>query len=162
MQLTVQTVRLPHAHDLPLPSRGSDESAGWDLRAAVKARLIVEAGSTVKVPTGLKIAIPKGWEGQVRPRSGLAARHAVTLTNSPGTIDADYRGEVQILLINHGPEPLIIERGDRIAQILFAPVPDVTWQEVESLVETERGVGGFGSTGQGERVTGGEVTGDEG
>lgn len=147
-RLTVRIVRLPHAADLPLPDRGSDLAAGWDLRAALEADVVIAAGETASIPTGLILAIPPGWEGQVRPRSGLAARLAVTLTNSPGTVDADYRGEVQVLLINHGPDPATIRRGDRIAQLLFARVPEVEWRQVEELDGTERGEGGFGSSGQ--------------
>ncbi len=146
--LTVEVVRLAHGRDLPLPERGSDLAAGWDLRAAVDTDLVIAPGGHTAVPTGLQLSIPAGWEGQVRPRSGLAAKLAVSLTNSPGTIDADYRGEVRVLMINHGLEPFTIRRGDRIAQMLFAPVPEVEWVEVESLAETERGEGGFGSSGR--------------
>lgn len=146
--LVVEVARLAHGRDLPLPDRGSRRAAGWDLRAAVDTEVIISAGGTAAIPTGIKLAIPPGWEGQVRPRSGLAARLAVTLTNSPGTIDSDYRGEVKVLMINHGPEPVTIRRGDRIAQLLFAPVPEVEWREVEVVEDTERGEGGFGSTGE--------------
>lgn len=147
-RLEVRVVRLTHAADLPLPERGSGLAAGWDLRAAVDRPLVIAAGGHAAVPTGLKLAIPRGWEGQVRPRSGLAAKLAVTLTNSPGTLDADYRGEVKVLLINHGAEPVTIDRGDRIAQLLFARVPEVEWREVEELDGTGRGSGGFGSSGR--------------
>lgn len=146
--LTVEVQRLPHAADLPLPERGSALAAGWDLRAAVDTEVVIASGGTAAIPTGLALAIPVGWEGQVRPRSGLAARLAVTLTNSPGTVDADYRGEVRVLLINHGSEAVTICRGDRIAQLLFARVPEVEWRQVEELDGTERGKGGFGSSGQ--------------
>ena len=147
-QLAVEVVRLAHGRDLPLPERGSDLAAGWDLRAAVEADLVIAPGGHTAVPTGLQLAIPAGWEGQVRPRSGLAAKLAVSLTNSPGTIDADYRGEIRVLMINHGVEPFTIRRGDRIAQLVFAPVPEVEWLEVEQLRGTERGDGGFGSSGR--------------
>ncbi len=145
LQITV--ARLPHAQGLPLPSRGSSQAAGWDLRAALSEPISIESCEHRSIPTGLQIAIPSGWEGQVRPRSGLAARSAITLTNAPGTIDSDYRGEIKILMINHGQEPVTIYHGERIAQLLFAPVPEVEWIEVESLIATERGEGGFGSTG---------------
>lgn len=146
--LVVEITRLAHGRDLPLPDRGSRQAAGWDLRAAVESEVVIPACSTAAVPTGIKLAIPPGWEGQVRPRSGLAARLAVTLTNSPGTVDSDYRGEVKVLMINHGAEPVTIRRGDRIAQLLFAPVPEVEWREVGEVEGTERGDGGFGSSGE--------------
>ena len=133
MTLTVQVRRLPHGEGLPLPAYESAGAAGMDLRAAV--------------PTGLAIALPLGFEAQVRPRSGLALRAGVAPLNTPGTIDADYRGEVQVILINHGAEDLAIRRGDRIAQLVIAPVARAAWSEVESLDETPRGAGGFGSTG---------------
>jgi len=139
--------RLEHGRGLGLPESASAGSAGFDLRAAVTSELTIPPGGRARVPTGWVLEIPAGWEGQVRPRSGLADRHGVTLTNSPGTIDSDYRGEVQVLLINLGEEPFVIQRGDRIAQLLLAPVPEVRWVEVESSGETERGAGGFGSTG---------------
>ena len=130
-----------------MPSQGSLHAAGWDLRAAVEQPVVIQPKGSVSIPTGLQLAIPAGWEGQVRPRSGLAARLAVTLTNSPGTIDADYRGEIKVLMINHGSQVVTIKRGERIAQLLFAPVPKVGWQEVATLEPTDRGGGGFGSTG---------------
>jgi dUTP pyrophosphatase len=118
-----------------------------DLRAATPGEMVLEAGGRARVPTGLVLEIPPGWEGQVRPRSGLAANYGVTLTNSPGTIDSDYRGEVQILMINHGQEPFVLQRGDRIAQLVLAPVTPVEVIEVAVADETDRGTGGFGSTG---------------
>lgn len=140
--------RLEHGRGLALPESASVGSAGFDLRAAVADELTLAPGGRARVPTGWVLEIPAGWEAQVRPRSGLADRHGVTLTNSPGTIDSDYRGEVQVLLINLGQEPFVIRRGDRIAQLLVAPVPEVRWVEVEETGETERGEGGFGSSGR--------------
>jgi dUTP pyrophosphatase len=151
MSPEVAVVRLPHGADLPLPAYETAHAAGMDLRAAVPESdpLVLQPGDRHAVPTGLAMAIPRGFEGQVRPRSGLALRHGVTCLNSPGTIDADYRGEVKVILINHGPEAFTIRRGDRIAQLLIAPVAQATWRETGSLDETARGQGGFGSTGQG-------------
>ena len=146
-RLRLGVVRLAHAADLPLPGPASSGSSGLDLRAATAGDVVVEAGGRARVPTGLVLEIPQGWEGQVRPRSGLAANHGVTLTNSPGTIDSDYRGEVQILMINHGREPFVVHRGDRIAQLVLAPVTAVDVIEVVAADETDRGAGGFGSTG---------------
>ena len=140
---------LPHGEGLPLPERATEHSAGLDLRAAIEAALCLDPGARVMVPTGLKMAIPPGFEGQVRPRSGLAFRHGVTVVNAPGTIDADYRGEVCVLLINLGQEPFTIERGERIAQLVVAPVAATTLIPVEQLESTARGSGGFGSTGTG-------------
>lgn len=133
--------------DLPLPSRASSGAAGFDLRAAVDQPLNLAPGERATIPTGITLAIPEGFEGQVRPRSGLAARHGVTLLNAPGTIDSDYRGEVKVILINLGPEPFTVNRGDRIAQLLIAPVSRCELEEVAELQETIRGSGGFGSTG---------------
>ena len=147
-RLRVAVRRLAHGRDLELPEAASSGSAGLDLRAAVDGDLEIPAGGRVRVPTGLVVEIPSGWEGQVRPRSGLAHRHGVTLTNSPGTIDSDYRGEVQVLMINLGTEPFTIQRGDRIAQLLIAPVTRVDWHEVDVSTESDRGTGGFGSTGR--------------
>ena len=138
---------LPHGEGLPLPERATEHSAGLDLRAAIGAALCLEPGSRTIVPTGLKMAIPPGFEGQVRPRSGLAFRHGVTVVNAPGTIDADYRGEVCVLLINLGQEAFVIERGERIAQLVVAAVSPTTLVPVTSVDETARGQGGFGSTG---------------
>jgi dUTP pyrophosphatase len=141
--------RLPHARDLPLPAYETASAAGMDLRAAVPqdAPIVLRPGDRDAVPTGLAFALPEGFEGQVRPRSGLAARHGVSMVNTPGTIDADYRGEVKVILINHGEEDFTVRRGDRIAQLVIAPVVRAEWLEVESLDDTARGEGGFGSTG---------------
>ena len=145
----IEVVRLPHGADLPLPAYETAQAAGMDLRAAVAADepITLRPGQRRAVPTGLAMAIPTGFEGQVRPRSGLALRSGITGVNSPGTIDADYRGEVHVILINHGEEDFIIRRGDRIAQLLISPVVQAAWREVESLDDTARGAGGFGSTG---------------
>ncbi len=149
MSPTIPIVRLPHAQGLPLPAYETDGAAGMDLRAAVPEDepLVLRPGSRFPVPTGLAFALPQGFEGQVRPRSGLAAKSGVTCLNTPGTIDADYRGEVKVILINLGEEDVTIRRGDRIAQLVVAPVVQARWAEVESLEETARGAGGFGSTG---------------
>lgn len=146
--VNIQVKRLPHGADLPLPTYESAAAAGMDLRAAVSEQVRLEPGARALVPTGLAIALPQGFEAQVRPRSGLALKQGVTCLNTPGTIDADYRGEVGVILINHGSEPFEIERGDRIAQLVIAPVTQGTWVEVESLDETSRGSGGFGSSGK--------------
>lgn len=146
--LTVHLRRLAHAEGLPLPQAASAGSAGSDLRAAVGAPLTLAPGARCRVPTGLILEIPPGWEGQVRPRSGLAARHGVTLVNSPGTIDADYRGEIQVLMINLGAEEFIVQPGERIAQLIIAPVEAVRFEVVEDLSTTERGTSGFGSSGR--------------
>jgi dUTP pyrophosphatase len=145
----VRVVRLPHGHDLPLPSYQSALAAGMDLMAAVPhdTPLTILPGARTLVPTGLVIALPEGTEAQVRPRSGLAARHGVTVLNAPGTIDADYRGEVQVLLVNLGSDPVTIPRGMRIAQLVIAQVTRVLLCEVAFIDETARGAGGFGSTG---------------
>ncbi len=149
MSPDVGVMRLEHGRDLPLPAYETAGAAGMDLRAAVAEDqpLVLRPGSRMAVPTGLAIALPPGHEAQVRPRSGLALRHGVTLLNSPGTVDADYRGEIKATLINLGEEDFIIRRGDRIAQLVIAPVEQATWREVDSLDGTARGVGGFGSTG---------------
>ena len=149
MNPTIPIVRLPHAQGLPLPAYETASAAGMDLRAAVAEDepVTLRPGSRAPVPTGLAFALPDGFEGQVRPRSGLAAKHGVTLVNTPGTIDADYRGEVKVLLINLGEEDVVIRRGDRIAQLVVAPVVQARWSEVETLDEKVRGAGGFGSTG---------------
>ena len=138
--------RVAGAEDLPLPSYASEGAAGLDLRAALHSRLVLGPGERALVPTGLRLAVPAGYEAQVRPRSGLALRHGIVLPNSPGTIDSDYRGEVQVILWNAGPEPFAIGRGDRIAQLVIAPVARVVLEEAV-LDETPRGTGGFGSTG---------------
>ena len=151
MKPTVPVQRLAHNPDLPLPAYETGQAAGMDLRAAVPddEPLTLRPGSRFPVPTGLAFALPPGFEGQVRPRSGLAFKHGVTCLNSPGTIDADYRGEVKVILINLGEEDFVIRRGERIAQLVIAPVVQAAWAEVESLDDTVRGAGGFGSTGQG-------------
>ncbi|HLZ75744.1 dUTP diphosphatase [Phenylobacterium sp.] len=150
MNPTVPITRLPHGADLPLPAYETAQAAGMDLRAAVPQDepLTLRPGSRFAVPTGLAFALPPGFEGQVRPRSGLAFKHGVTCLNTPGTIDADYRGEVKVILINHGEEDFVIRRGERIGQLVIAPVVQAVWAEVESLDETARGAGGFGSTGR--------------
>ncbi len=149
MNPVVPIRRLPNNLDLPLPAYETAGAAGMDLRAAIEedAPIVLRPGARFAVPTGLAFGLPDGFEGQVRPRSGLAARHGVTQVNTPGTIDADYRGEVKVILVNLGQEDFIIRRGDRIAQLVIAPVTRAAWLEVESLDETARGEGGFGSTG---------------
>ncbi|HEX2559827.1 dUTP diphosphatase [Phenylobacterium sp.] len=151
MNPRVPIIRLPHGEGLPLPAYETALAAGMDLRAAVEesAPIVLQPGERFPVPTGLAFALPPGFEGQVRPRSGLAARQGVTCLNTPGTVDADYRGEVKVILINLGQEPVTIRRGDRIAQLVIAPVVQAEWAEVETLDETARGAGGFGSTGVG-------------
>lgn len=139
--------KLHHGADLPLPSYESEAAAGMDLRAAVNDPLTIKPGERKLVPTGFKMALPAGYEAQIRPRSGLAYKHGITMLNSPGTIDSDYRGEVKVLAINHGEEDFSITHGDRIAQMVIAPVSRATIRESQSLDETERNLGGFGSTG---------------
>ena len=148
-QITAQLKQLPHGKDLPLPSYETAEAAGMDLRAAVPedAPLTLEPGARELVPTGFAMAIPPGFEAQIRPRSGLALKHGIGLVNAPGTVDSDYRGEIKIILINLGREDFKISRGMRIAQMIIAPVLQVAIDPVESLDETTRGAGGFGSTG---------------
>lgn len=148
MTVTLELKRLDHGHDLALPAYQSALAAGLDLLAAVEAPVLLAPGARALVPTGLAMALPAGFEAQVRPRSGLAARHGVTVLNTPGTIDADYRGEVKVILINLGDEPFEIVRGERIAQMVIAPVLQARILEVETLSDTERGAGGFGSTGR--------------
>jgi dUTP pyrophosphatase len=143
----VKVLRLPNGAGLPLPDYASALAAGADLRAAVAGELSLEPGGRAAVPTGLAVAIPAGFEGQVRPRSGLALRHGVTVANAPGTIDADYRGEVMVILVNLGDEPYAIRRGERIAQLVVTPVARAGFIEAEDLPATARGGGGFGSTG---------------
>ncbi len=145
--LVVRITRLRGARDLPLPSRATPGAAGFDLPAAVEGELTIAPNERVLVPTGLAIAVPEGHEAQVRPRSGLALRHGILLPNAPGTIDSDYRGEIQVIVLNTGTEPFTIRRGDRIAQLVIAPVTQAEWCEVEDLDETARGTGGFGHTG---------------
>lgn len=150
MQVEVTQVRIyrePGCEDLALPEYATAAAAGVDLRAAVKEPVTLQPGERRLISTGLRMALPHGFEAQVRPRSGLAIRHGIGMVNSPGTVDADYRGVIQVILINLGQEPFTVERGDRIAQLVVAPVTRVAWQEVVSLDETERGEGGFGHTG---------------
>lgn len=146
-QIEVAVKQLDHGKDLPLPAHATSGAAGVDLLAAVNSDLVLEPGARALVPTGLTIALPDGFEAQVRPRSGLANKHGVTVLNTPGTIDADYRGEIGVILINHGAQSFTIERGMRIAQMVVAPVMFVAWNEVNELQASERGAGGFGSTG---------------
>ena len=145
----IPIMRLPHAQGLPLPAYETAQAAGMDLRAAVPedAPVILHPGDRAPVPTGLAFALPDGFEGQVRPRSGLAAKAGITSLNSPGTVDSDYRGEVKVILINHGAEAFTIRRGDRIAQLVIAPVVQSAWTLCDDLDATARGAGGFGSTG---------------
>jgi dUTP diphosphatase len=147
MSVTIQVRRLPHSDGLPLPAYATPGAAGMDLLAAVAAPVTIEPGKRALIPTGLAIALPPGFEMQVRPRSGLALRNGILLPNSPGTIDEDYRGEVQVILLNAGDVPFTIERGMRIAQAIVAPVVRAEWREVENLDDTTRSTGGFGSTG---------------
>jgi dUTP pyrophosphatase len=137
-----------HGEGLPLPSYESDLAAGMDLRAAIERAIELMPGARALVPTGLRIALPPGYEAQIRPRSGLALKHGISLVNTPGTIDADYRGEIKVILINHGEESFRIERGERIAQIVFAPVIRAILRPVRELDNTQRGSGGFGHTGR--------------
>jgi dUTP diphosphatase len=148
-RVEIRVTRLPHGADLPLPEYQSAFAAGLDLLAAVPADAPVELapGARALVPTGIAIALPPGYEGQVRPRSGLAVRHGVTVLNTPGTVDADYRGELQVILVNLGAEPFVVGRGMRIAQLIVAPVRRVKLVEVDALDPTVRAQGGFGSTG---------------
>jgi dUTP pyrophosphatase len=147
-QVRVEICRLAGQEDLPLPAYQTEGAAAMDLHAAVHADLSIGPGRVEAVPCGISIAVPPGYEAQVRPRSGLAATRAVGVANSPGTIDSDYRGEVKVLLINHGPEPLVVTRGMRIAQMLVVPVPRVQWMPVAELPPTRRSGGGFGHTGR--------------
>jgi dUTP pyrophosphatase len=148
--VTVQVRPLPHFEGLELPAYETSGSAGMDVRAAVPVAepITLKPGERAMVPTGLSVAIPEGYEFQVRPRSGLAAKHGLTCLNTPGTIDSDYRGEIKVILINLGAEAFVIQRGERIAQLVLAPVTRLAWSEVDALDETARGAGGFGSTGR--------------
>lgn len=139
--------KLPHAKDLPLPEYESKSAAGMDIRAALETPVILKPGERTLIPTGLQMSIPDGFEAQIRPRSGLAIRNGITMLNSPGTIDADYRGEVKVIAINHSNEAFTVEHGDRIAQMVIAPVTQFPVKEVNDLSSTDRGEGGFGSTG---------------
>lgn len=144
----VAVIRLANGADLPLPAYATSESAGVDLLAAVETELTLEPGVRALVPTGLAIALPSGYEAQVRPRSGLALKEGVTVLNSPGTVDADYRGEVGVIIANLGDQPFVIRRGTRIAQLVVTPVVRLVWNEVDELPFSDRGTGGFGSTGR--------------
>lgn len=146
--LTVRIEQLPEARDLPPPEYMTAHAAGLDLRAALVEPLVLAPGEFAVIPTGIRMALPPGYEGQVRPRSGLAAKHGVTLVNAPGTIDADYRGEVRVVLINLGREPFSVGRGDRIAQLVIAPVTRARLELTDGLDSTQRGAGGFGHTGK--------------
>ena len=145
----IQVAPLPHFAGLALPAYETALSAGMDLRAAVAEAepMTLDPGARALVPTGLTIALPAGYEAQIRPRSGLALKHGISVPNTPGTIDSDYRGELKVILINHGTQPFAIQRGDRVAQLVLAPVVQAAWAEVDALDETLRGAGGFGSTG---------------
>ena len=146
-KIILDVQRLPHGAGLPLPEPATELAAGVDLVAAIEDSITLAPGERQIIPTGLAIALPPGYEAQIRPRSGLAARNGITLVNSPGTIDADYRGEIGAILINHGQETFTVERGMRIAQMVVAPVTGFTWNEQEELGKTDRGADGFGSTG---------------
>ncbi len=146
-KIKVSLCALPHAVGLNLPTYATAQSAGMDLTAALEEAIEIGAGERALIPTGLSIALPDGYEAQIRPRSGLAIKHGITVLNTPGTIDADYRGEIKVVLINHGNEPFIIERGMRIAQMVVERFEHVAWDVVDSLDNTDRGAGGFGSTG---------------
>ena len=143
----VAITRLAHAQDLPLPDYATDQSAGMDLAAAVPSSVEIAPGGRALIPTGFAAALPAGYEAQVRPRSGLALKHGITVLNSPGTVDADYRGEISVILANLGEAPFTVSRGMRIAQLVIAPVTQVAWNEVAELPPSERGAGGYGSTG---------------
>jgi dUTP pyrophosphatase len=145
--ISVAVVRLEHGADLPLPQYATSGSAGLDLQAAITSEITLAPGERRLTPTGLAIALPEGFEAQIRPRSGLAFKNGVTVLNSPGTIDSDYRGEIGVVLINHGDVPFVVTRGMRIAQMVVAPVTQLSWNETTSLSDTERGAGGYGSTG---------------
>ena len=145
--MRVKVKRLPHAKDLPLPYYATDYASGFDLIAAVEEPVIIKPMERKVIPTGIVIELPEGFEAQIRPRSGLALKYGITLLNSPGTIDADYRGEIKVLLINLGQEEFVVKRGDRIAQMVICPVVRVLLEEVQELTPTERGPNGFGSTG---------------
>lgn len=146
--LPVPITRLPHGAGLDLPAYATNAAAGLDLLAAVAQETVIAPGGRALIPTGIAIALPPGYEAQVRPRSGLALKHGITVLNSPGTIDADYRGEVGVILVNLGREDFVVTRGLRVAQLVVAAVARIAWQETAALPETERGAGGFGSTGR--------------
>lgn len=155
--MRIPIARLPGSEDLPLPRYATTGAAGLDLAAAVEGEFVLEPGERAAIPTGFRIAVPRGFEAQVRSRSGLALERGIVLPNAPGTIDSDYRGEVKVLLMNSGPEPFLIRRGDRIAQLVVCPVARIEWEEVRALDSTRRGAGGFGHTGGGvaNRIDGG-------
>ncbi len=146
--VTIKVKIAAHAKGLALPKYMSEQAAGCDVQAAIDGEMVIAPGEVVMVPTGLYFEIPSGFEVQVRPRSGLAAKHGITLLNSPGTIDADYRGEVKMIMINHGKQPFIVKRGERIAQLVVHEVQQATFEEAEELSDTQRGHGGFGSSGK--------------
>lgn len=146
--LSIEIARSPGAEDLPLPARATPGASGYDLHAAVDGDVVVQSGERVLIPTGFSIAVPRGYEAQVRPRSGLALEHGIVLPNAPGTIDSDYRGEIKVIVMNAGGNGFTIRRGDRIAQLVVAPVAMPEWNEVEKLDTTARGAGGFGHTGR--------------
>jgi len=147
MNIIIEVTRDAGCEDLPLPSYQTEGSAGMDLCAAVESAVIVQPGATLMIPTGLRIAVPPGYEAQVRPRSGIALKHSIGVPNAPGTIDSDYRGPVNVILINWGKAPFTVNRGDRIAQMVVAKVERAEWAEVQALSDTARGTGGFGHTG---------------
>ena len=147
MSVGVQVFVLPHGEGLPLPAYQTAGSAGCDVYAAIHEPMTVASGASALVPAGFKMALPEGWDVQVRPRSGLAVRCGITVLNTPGTIDSDYRGEVRVVLINHGPDEFTIQRGERIAQLVLAPVHQISWEPATELGQTARGTSGFGSTG---------------
>lgn len=147
-RITIPIQRLPHYEGLHLPGYATPDAAGLDLLAAIFEAQTIDPGHRLYIPTGIAIALPKGYEAQVRPRSGLALKHGVTVLNAPGTIDADYRGEIGVILINLGEEPFLVQRGDRIAQLVVAATSRVEWEPVDVLTKTERGTGGFGHTGR--------------
>jgi dUTP pyrophosphatase len=148
-EIPVSIRQLPNGEGLALPAYATAQSAGLDLKAALSDDIVIGPGKHTVIPTGVAIALPDGFEAQVRPRSGLAAKHAVTVLNSPGTIDTDYRGEIRVVLANHGAAAFTVSRGMRIAQLVIAPVSRITWNEVDTLADSPRGDGGFGSTGPG-------------
>ena len=148
--ITVKIVQMAHAAGLPLPAYQTKGAAGMDMMAALDQDIIIKAGDYAAIPTGLQIALPENYEAQIRPRSGLAFKQGVTVLNSPGTIDSDYRGEIKIALINHGKNDVTISHGMRIAQMIIAPVTNALWHQTDALDNTQRGTGGFGSTGEGQ------------
>jgi dUTP pyrophosphatase len=147
MEVRIAVTRAPEGEGMPLPAYATLDAAGMDLHAAVEAAVTLQPGQRTVISTGLRVALPPGYEAQIRPRSGLARDHGISMVNSPGTLDADYRGVVCVLLINHGQEPFTVHRGDRIAQMVVAPVVRAVWEEVDELPTSDRGEGGFGHTG---------------